>query len=125
MLRHRYPAGGALGQPSTLTAEHKAQLRDLLSRSTTNHSRIARLASQGFGVDRHLFALYSIAQQQQSGQSLPALFQDTAWARLNATGLSTSNVNAECLCVFCFFLVIVLALCCVAVFGMLPACVRA
>lgn len=48
------------------------------------------LAGQGF--DRHLFGLRKLAEQQGGGASLPALYQDPAYARINQNILSTSTL---------------------------------
>ena len=76
--------------------------------AATAHSALAVAAGNGQGVDRHLFALWSLARQQQRQQQpaqeeLPIpLFSDRAWGLLNTSVLSTSNVNAPCISMIAF-----------------------
>ena len=84
----------------SMDSEQRTLLRDMLRKSAENHTRMARLAAEGRGVDRHLFSLYCIARRRQATDpsfSVPPIFQSVAWERLNSTALSTSNVNAACL----------------------------
>ena len=66
---------------------------ELLRASAARHAALAREASLGQGIDRHLFALYSIQQQREGDK--PALFSDAAWVLSNQSILSTSNLSSE------------------------------
>ena len=57
--------------------------------ATQCHSAGVKLASQGKGVDRHLFALKCIADK--NGIPAPDFFSSDAYKKLNHTILSTSN----------------------------------
>lgn len=62
-----------------------------------------RLASQGKGVDRHLFALFKLWERgAPAGAPPPPLFGDKAWSVLNKTILSTSNCGNPALRLFGF-----------------------
>ncbi len=60
-----------------------------LRTATQHHSAGVKLASQGKGVDRHLFALKCIAEK--NGLATPDFFSSNAYKKLNHTILSTSN----------------------------------
>jgi hypothetical protein len=65
----------------------------LLVASANKHSKLAKLASAANGVDRHLFALFCLAESKQ--KPLPEIFQDDAWSLSNRSILSTSNLSSE------------------------------
>jgi carnitine O-acetyltransferase len=71
-----------------------------LRKATTEHSRLVKEAAAGKGVDRHLFALKSLAQRQNI--QLPKFFESEAWTTLNYTILSTSNCGNPSLRLFGF-----------------------
>jgi len=66
--------------------------------------RLSR-AKEGFGIDRHLYALYNLAKQQLqqiSGYKLPEIFTDPAYSILRHDFLSTSNCGGYALSLFGF-----------------------
>jgi carnitine O-acetyltransferase len=68
--------------------------------------KMVRNCAAGKGVERHLFALECLWQQEQRGKvsqaAKPALFVDAGWAKLNHTVLSTSNCGNPSLRLFGF-----------------------
>jgi len=68
--------------------------------ATQHHSAGVKLASQGKGVDRHLFALKCIAEK--NGIATPDFFSSNAYKKLNHTILSTSNCGNPSLRLFGF-----------------------
>ena len=68
--------------------------------ATNEHSRLVKECAGGKGVDRHLFALKSIAARR--GDPTPAFFKSDAWKTLNHTILSTSNCGNPSLRLFGF-----------------------
>eukprot|EP00039_Didymoeca_costata_P009244 m.122053 g.122053 ORF g.122053 m.122053 type:complete len:658 (-) comp14415_c0_seq3:2294-4267(-) len=79
----------------------KDKSRSLLEASAARHRVLASEASQGLGVDRHLFALLSIATDLGITDKIE-LFQDPIWTRFNTSILSTSNVNGGSIHAFGF-----------------------
>lgn len=99
---------------------------DYLLEACKKHSEQTRRCSQGKGVDRHLFALFSIWKryfpekhensdlesdktvvgdnipEKQYFQKLPEIFADAGWDKLNNTILSTSNCGNPALRLFGF-----------------------
>ena len=73
---------------------------EVLRKAQAEHSRLVRECLGGKGVDRHLFALKSLAQRR--GDVTPALFKSDAWKTLNHTILSTSNCGNPSLRLFGF-----------------------
>jgi carnitine O-acetyltransferase len=82
------------------TDKDKDKLRALLSAATAKHRERATEASNGRAIDRHLFSLYTL--NGEGGGSTPAIFNDAAWAKLNTSVLSTSNVNSPMMKGFSF-----------------------
>lgn len=68
--------------------------------ATTEHSRLTKESSIGKGIDRHLYALKSLAHQ--IGMSTPKFFDSIAWNALNHTIISTSNCGNPSLRLFGF-----------------------
>jgi carnitine O-acetyltransferase len=66
----------------------------LLRAAADKHAEVARLASKGQGVDRHLFSMFRLAGMAVK-KPLPSIFTDPAWALSNASVLSTSNLTSE------------------------------
>jgi carnitine O-palmitoyltransferase 2 len=64
---------------------------DALRRAAERHRVLSVEASTGKGVDRHLFALRSIAAETPS-MPTPSIFTDAAYARVNHNILSTSTL---------------------------------
>jgi carnitine O-acetyltransferase len=100
----------------------------LLNDACAAHSAQTRKSSQGHGVDRHLYALFSIWRRYVDDsienehhdenssdttiidsnhkgddiKELPAIFADAGWDRLNTTIISTSNCGNPSLRLFGF-----------------------
>ena len=73
---------------------------DSLRKATQAHSAGIKLAASGKGLERHLFALMSIAQK--NGISTPDFFSSNAYKKLGHTVLSTSNCGNPSLRLFGF-----------------------
>ena len=73
--------------------------RNLFRNAAEKHVEIAKLASNGQGVDRHLFSLFRLAGMEDGGggggKQLPSIFMDPAWSLSNTSVLSTSNLSSE------------------------------
>ena len=82
------------------TKASKTEKLAALRVATKEHSRLVRECANGKGVDRHLFALKSIAERSE--MPLPAFFQSEAWRTLNHTVISTSNCGNPSLRLFGF-----------------------
>lgn len=76
------------------------QKLEALRTATLEHSRLVKESAKGHGVDRHLFALFSVAKRE--GKELPAFFKSEGWRSLNHTILSTSNCGNPALKMFGF-----------------------
>ena len=81
----------------TATKEQKILALD---EATREHSRLVRQCALGKGVDRHLFALKSVAAKND--MPIPELFRSKAWQVLNHTIISTSNCGNPSLRLFGF-----------------------
>ncbi|XP_058056440.1 carnitine O-palmitoyltransferase 2, mitochondrial-like [Anopheles bellator] len=79
------------------TGERKtaAELREILNRCSTVHGQLTKEAAMGQGFDRHLFGLRHTAQR--NGLSVPALYEDPAYAAINHNILSTSTLSSPAL----------------------------
>lgn len=103
---------------------------DYLAKACSYHSQQTKKASNGEGIDRHLFALFCIwkryiDEHEEEGdemgrevnsdhtvgdeeqcktklQDIPSLFADSGWDKLNNTVLSTSNCGNPSLRLFGF-----------------------
>jgi len=84
----------------TNRASSNEQKMEALRKATRQHSKLVKDASQGKGVDRHLYALQCIAEK--NNLLVPELFQSKAWETLNRTVLSTSNCGNPALRLFGF-----------------------
>ncbi|XP_077309441.1 carnitine O-palmitoyltransferase 2, mitochondrial [Lithobates pipiens] len=69
-----------------------AELREMLNECSKYHGQLTKEAAMGQGFDRHLFALRYLAAGK--GMSLPELYQDPAYARINHNILSTSTLTS-------------------------------
>ena len=78
------------------TAEEKL---NALCDATKTHSKYVRQASEGKGIDRHLYALKCIAEKNDI---VCPLFSSDAYKALNHTVLSTSNCGNPSLRLFGF-----------------------
>ncbi|KAF1591368.1 CPT2 palmitoyltransferase, partial [Spelaeornis formosus] len=56
------------------------------------HGQLTKEAAMGQGFDRHLFALRYLAAAR--GVTLPELYQDPAYQRINHNILSTSTLSS-------------------------------
>lgn len=68
----------------------------LLRAAAAAHVERAKLAQQGLGVDRHLYALRHLAEKkaEQDGSSVPLIFKDKGYPTLSTSVLSTSNLGS-------------------------------
>ncbi|KOS13884.1 acyltransferase ctase cot cpt [Malassezia pachydermatis] len=69
-----------------------AERLKLFQAAAAQHIKYAKAASEGQGVDRHLFGLKRLIQD---GETTPALFQDPMNAKSGTWILSTSQISAE------------------------------
>ena len=72
--------------------EARQELLKLLQECSKAHTELTKLAAQGKGWDRHLFALKLLAQEE--GEQLPNLFVDEAYQEVNQIVLSTSTLSS-------------------------------
>nr|XP_018904354.1 PREDICTED: carnitine O-palmitoyltransferase 2, mitochondrial [Bemisia tabaci]XP_018904355.1 PREDICTED: carnitine O-palmitoyltransferase 2, mitochondrial [Bemisia tabaci]XP_018904356.1 PREDICTED: carnitine O-palmitoyltransferase 2, mitochondrial [Bemisia tabaci] len=68
------------------------ELKKAIMECSTKHSNLVKEAAMGQGFDRHLFALRTIAQNENN--RIPAIFQDIAYKRINHNILSTSTLTS-------------------------------
>lgn len=90
-----------------------------LRKACERHVQLTKECSQGFGQDRHLYALYCLHQRQVTGNLdpspddpipnenirnnvLPSIFADPGWNLLSTSILSTSNCGNPALRLFGF-----------------------
>jgi carnitine O-acetyltransferase len=78
----------AMNDPS---ADDKTRV-DLLRKAIESHVEYITAASDGKGVDRHLFGLKKLLEP---GQDVPALYKDPAYAYSSSWYLSTSQLSSE------------------------------
>ncbi|GFH49996.1 hypothetical protein CTEN210_06472 [Chaetoceros tenuissimus] len=78
----------------------KDEKLNALREATKNHSRLVREASEGHGVDRHLYAMKCLAEKK--GLEIPEFFKCDGYNALNHTVLSTSNCGNPALRLFGF-----------------------
>ncbi|XP_073419730.1 carnitine O-palmitoyltransferase 2, mitochondrial isoform X2 [Dendrobates tinctorius] len=69
-----------------------AELKEMLHSCSKYHGQLTKEAAMGQGFDRHLFALRYMAAGK--GMTVPDLFQDPAYARINHNVLSTSTLTS-------------------------------
>lgn len=93
----------------TKTFRNAAASRDekieALRNAVTAHGERMKLAQQGLGVDRHLFALHNLAklrQQRISGFEVPRLYTDESYSIMKTDMLSTSNCSSTAVGLFGF-----------------------
>jgi carnitine O-acetyltransferase len=65
---------------------------DLFRKATNSHVEYITAASDGKGVDRHLFGLKKLLEP---GQELPAIYKDPAYTYSSSWYLSTSQLSSE------------------------------
>ena len=73
----------------TISEDEKARKRSLLGEAVDGHSRYCRKASEGLGVDRHLFGLSMLVQE---GDMTPDLFSHPLFHRSKRWLMSTSTL---------------------------------
>lgn len=73
------------------SAEDPARI-DLFRKAVSSHIEYIGAASDGKGVDRHLFGLKKLLEP---GQEVPAIYQDPAYAYSSSWYLSTSQLSSE------------------------------
>jgi len=64
----------------------------LIKKCSEKHGQLTKDAAMGQGFDRHLFAMKTIALSK--GSSLPDIFNDEAYAKINYNILSTSTLSS-------------------------------
>jgi hypothetical protein len=72
---------------------------DALRSACESQNERAKLAKQGFGVDRHLYGLYNLAlakRRRLSNYEMPRFFDDDAFGRLFTSVSSTHVVVSDC-----------------------------
>jgi carnitine O-palmitoyltransferase 2 len=84
-------ASAAMAQTFLRPGASVRERADALRRAAERHRVLSVEASTGKGVDRHLFALRSIAAETPSLPT-PSIFADAAYARVNHNILSTSTL---------------------------------
>ncbi|KAM4641075.1 carnitine O-palmitoyltransferase 2, mitochondrial [Discoglossus pictus] len=74
-------------------SKHSAgELRSMMEECSKYHGQLTKEAAMGQGFDRHLFTLRYLAASK--GLSLPEIYQDPAYARINHNVLSTSTLTS-------------------------------
>ena len=81
--------------PSSPSSDVQVARYRALSAAAARHSKTARDASLGQGVDRHLFALQTWGRRL--GQPVAPLFTDAAYTRFKDIRLSTSTLDSPAL----------------------------
>lgn len=74
-----------------MSLDDKARV-DLFRKATNSHIEYITAASDGKGVDRHLFGLKKLLEP---GQELPAIYKDPAFGYSSSWYLSTSQLSSE------------------------------
>ncbi|SPO22045.1 related to carnitine acetyl transferase FacC [Ustilago trichophora] len=81
---------------------------DALRKACEGHAKLSKACASGKGHDRHLYALHNLWKKNQSETSssststIPAIFTDAGYAKLNHTVVSTSNCGNPALRMFGF-----------------------
>ncbi|KAM8930616.1 carnitine O-palmitoyltransferase 2, mitochondrial [Pelodytes ibericus] len=75
-----------------LSKHSTSELRSMLEDCSKYHGQLTKEAAMGQGFDRHLFAMRYLAASK--GMTLPDLYQDPAYARINHNVLSTSTLTS-------------------------------
>ncbi|KAM0354109.1 hypothetical protein ACHAPU_001144 [Fusarium lateritium] len=76
---------------SDASVDDKARV-DLFRKAISAHGEYITAASDGKGVDRHLFGLKKLLEP---GQEIPAIYQDPAYGYSSSWHLSTSQLSSE------------------------------
>ena len=78
-----------------------AEKQQLVKRAVSHFSQLYREGMMGQGFDRHLYALKSLAEEEED---TPALFRDPAYCKINHIVLCPSTISTVKLdCVFVYF----------------------
>jgi len=73
-----------------------SDLRESLQAASNKHQELSRLAANGQGCDRHLFAMKCLAKSLE--MSTPSIFEDPTYEYANHFILSTSHLYADRVC---------------------------
>jgi carnitine O-acetyltransferase len=84
-----------MGFQHGLTTDQLEEKRTLLQNATMSHSKSSKHASDAQGVDRHLFGLQMMVQDNEE---LPALLTDPVFGRGKKWRVSTSNLSHPKFC---------------------------
>ena len=68
-------------------------LRRILQEASTRHKQLSKLAAQGQGFDRHLFALRCLSRKLE--MNTPPIFQDPSYKFAYDFSLSTSHLYGQ------------------------------
>jgi hypothetical protein len=82
----------AAAREGTLSSETKAELRGLVEAAGKAHVQLARDASNGQGVDRHLLALREMSRELEAPTAM-AFFNENMYEFSGTWAMSTSNVS--------------------------------
>ncbi|VDM02613.1 unnamed protein product [Schistocephalus solidus] len=73
-------------------------LREALIKCSVKHNQLSKEAAMGQGWDRHLLVLKHFAEEAADGtKSLPSIFEDPNYQRINQIILSTSTLSSPAL----------------------------
>lgn len=69
----------------------------LFRKAVTRHLKYAALASDGQGVDRHLFGLKRLLMEEDgvTAENLPAIYTDKAFGQTSNWEMSTSQLGSD------------------------------
>ncbi|KAK3391030.1 acyltransferase ChoActase/COT/CPT [Podospora didyma] len=81
----------AMAGPESASVDDKTRV-ELFRKAIDSHLEYISAASDGKGVDRHLFGLKRLVEP---GQELPAIYKDPAFAYSSSWYLSTSQLSSE------------------------------
>ncbi len=73
--------------------EKKRELADLMRAASKKHMALTKLAAQGQGWDRHLFALRELASKR--GEETAEIFLDDAYQTMSKNVMSTSTLSSR------------------------------
>lgn len=78
----------------------KAEKKEIMLRAVNAHKELAGQAAVGQGVDRHLFGMKMIAQNE--GMELPELYKDVGYTRSTYFNLTSSQVPYKSASFMCY-----------------------
>jgi carnitine O-acetyltransferase len=76
------------------------RMREMVSCALDAHRQVVTACQRGHGHERHLLALYALAQAEAS--PMPRLFEDTGWSQLTTSVISTSGMRSPSCAGFAF-----------------------